>query len=325
MNALEYAMMGVESGWRRIIIGNTAEFIQSYNSISRFANQDVLRELYQAFRLPRQAVRGILITSTTDVGIVEQLGMRTDECPDLTGWARAGLLILRTGASDREEWYTYIRALVSRTVAYVPDIPVLTLDNELYGALQVSGADLICRFERPNAEVLVFCDGSCTNNGKPGAYAGWAMYVNGGAFSGLLRSGRVEGPIQTNNRAEGLAILNALKFILADYRQSVTIVTDSNFMINVITKWLPGWMKRDPTLQQVTSQPDGSRGPAKNSDMMLELHHILASLAELEIKVEFEHVRSHKTAPTGIDSREYRIWHGNSLVDQLAKTASIAQ
>lgn len=65
----------------------------------------------------------------------------------------------------------------------------------------------------------------------------------------------------TNIRMEGTAILNALK--LTDDR--VEIYTDSEFWINVLTKWAPSW-------EQNGWRKKG--GEIKNLDLVQELYKI---------------------------------------------------
>jgi ribonuclease HI len=82
--------------------------------------------------------------------------------------------------------------------------------------------------------ITYYTDGSCrpTNPG-PGGFA-------------VIRDGKVwvlggEGENSTNIRMEGEAMLAALKDAAG---QTCTIYSDSEFWINVLTKWAPGWKSR---------------------------------------------------------------------------------
>ena len=64
----------------------------------------------------------------------------------------------------------------------------------------------------------------------------------------------------TNIRMEGKALLAALEYLEGDEAE---IYTDSEFWINVITKWAPGWEKRGWTKKG---------GEIKNLDIVKELY-----------------------------------------------------
>ena len=78
---------------------------------------------------------------------------------------------------------------------------------------------------------ILFTDGSASPNPGPG---GFAVIENGAPI--VLGS---ENP-STNIRMEGSAILEALKVLAGEEAE---IWTDSEFWINVLTKWAPGWEK----------------------------------------------------------------------------------
>ncbi len=80
--------------------------------------------------------------------------------------------------------------------------------------------------------ISYFTDGSASPNPGPGGYA-----VIRDAQPWLI-GGEPSGAETTNIRMEGLAILTALDD--AD-GEECTITTDSEFWINVLTKWAPGW------------------------------------------------------------------------------------
>lgn len=101
-------------------------------------------------------------------------------------------------------------------------------------------------------KIIYYTDGSATPN--PG-WGGFAVVRDGEPYIiGGEPTGSTTPPDQTtNNRMEGMAILNALrdsKGLLAE------IHTDSRFWINVITKWAPnwrlnGWRKREGDIQNL--------------------------------------------------------------------------
>jgi ribonuclease HI len=91
----------------------------------------------------------------------------------------------------------------------------------------------------------VFTDGSCTSNGRKGAKAGFAAWFpDNPSWSSALRVPDDED--QTNNRAELSAIQLGIK-TLEDHGEidrDLVIYSDSEYSINCLTSWLPGWMSR---------------------------------------------------------------------------------
>lgn len=91
----------------------------------------------------------------------------------------------------------------------------------------------------------IFTDGACSNNGRPGAKAGYACWFP--EHRQLSMSARLpENQPQTNQRAELSAIHRAI--VLLDeggYRdEDIVIYTDSDYSINCLTKWITGWVAR---------------------------------------------------------------------------------
>lgn len=129
-----------------------------------------------------------------------------------------------------------------------------------------------------------FTDGSASPNPGPGGYA----VIEAGQPVAL---GSEEGDT-TNIRMEGRAIIAALK--LADGRQC-SIYSDSEFWINVITKWAPNWQRNGWKKKG---------GEIKNLDLVKEAVELFeASQAELVW------VRGHNGH------------EGNELADQWANRA----
>lgn len=80
---------------------------------------------------------------------------------------------------------------------------------------------------------IFYTDGSASPNPGPGGYA---VIENGQPVA----LGSEEGAT-TNIRMEGRALIAAMKLAAS---AEVEIYTDSEFWINVITKWAPGWAAR---------------------------------------------------------------------------------
>ncbi len=106
--------------------------------------------------------------------------------------------------------------------------------------------------------VEIFTDGACKGNPGPG---GWAA---------LLRYGDKEQEISgaeretTNNRMELTAAIRALEALKRKCRVQVT--TDSEYVKNGITVWLPQWKRR--------GWKTADRKPVKNLDLWQELESL---------------------------------------------------
>ena len=91
----------------------------------------------------------------------------------------------------------------------------------------------------------IFTDGSCTNNGRKGARAGYGVIypdILAASWGCPIGGG-------TNQTAEMTAILEGLRkgtTLMGDPAEIIVhIFTDSEYSINCLTKWVSGWRKRD--------------------------------------------------------------------------------
>jgi ribonuclease HI len=88
-------------------------------------------------------------------------------------------------------------------------------------------------------EITIFTDGSSMGNPGPG---GWAAIIAQKASKTVTELGG-HNPKTTNNRMEMTAAIEALSFVThQDLSETeITIYTDSQYLINGITKWVFGW------------------------------------------------------------------------------------
>lgn len=97
----------------------------------------------------------------------------------------------------------------------------------------------------PSKDMRVFTDGACSNNGRPTAKAGYAVWFPDA--QSLSMSARVPDTCaQTNQRAE-LSAIHRCVVILDDggyHDEDIVIYTDSDYSINCLTKWVSGWVAR---------------------------------------------------------------------------------
>ncbi|KRG03945.1 ribonuclease H1 [Drosophila mojavensis] len=144
--------------------------------------------------------------------------------------------------------------------------------------------------------VIVYTDGSCLGNGKKHACAGFGVYF--GDNHPLNAAKPVLGRV-TNNVGEIQAAIYAIKTALDLGIKKLSISTDSQFLINSITKWVPGWKRRGWCLPNMT--------PVKNVADFKELDELLQNE---DIQVKWNYVEAHN----GIK--------GNEMADKLARQGS---
>ncbi len=99
---------------------------------------------------------------------------------------------------------------------------------------------------------IYYTDGSCSPNPGPG---GFAVILD----KKPVMLGREDD--STNIRMEGYALIAALKHAEGD---DCEIRTDSEFWINVVTKWAPGWEKK--------GWKKSSKGEIQNLDIVKKLY-----------------------------------------------------
>jgi ribonuclease HI len=86
-------------------------------------------------------------------------------------------------------------------------------------------------------QVRLVTDGSCIGN--PGL-GGWACVLRFGEQSREMFG---SAKLTTNNRMELMAALEGLRALTEDCE--VELVTDSEYLKNGMTKWLPNWKRRN--------------------------------------------------------------------------------
>jgi len=108
-----------------------------------------------------------------------------------------------------------------------------------------------------NEQLIIYTDGACSGNGKEGARGGWAWaavrpcHPGPGqkafdvGFEAAASSG--SSPDTTNNRMEMTAAVEALSWLLregpfTDF--SVTVRSDSKYLVDGMNSWRFGWADR---------------------------------------------------------------------------------
>ena len=126
--------------------------------------------------------------------------------------------------------------------------------------------------ERLPAIVDIFTDGACSGNPGPG---GWGAILRSGAHERELQGGEAA---TTNNRMELMAAIAALEALKRPSK--VRLHTDSSYLKDGITKWLPQWKRR--------GWKTADKKPVKNVDLWQRLE-----AAEAPHEVEWLWVRGH--------------------------------
>src|SRR5699024_4509255 len=119
--------------------------------------------------------------------------------------------------------------------------------------------------------ITAAADGSALGNPGP---AGWAWYIDDNSW----RAGGW--PHGTNNMGELKAVLDLLEATAVDADQHLLILCDSQYVINSVTKWMPGWKRKG------WRKKDGK--PVLNVELLKDIDRALAGRS-----VEFAWVKGH--------------------------------
>ncbi len=138
------------------------------------------------------------------------------------------------------------------------------------------------------ARVTIYTDGACSGNPGPG---GWAAILFWNGEEKELSGG--EKPT-TNNRMELKAAIEGLNALKAE--SSVILYTDSRYVMDGLTKWLPRWM--------ANGWKTADKKPVKNEDLWRMLDE-----AASRHEVDWQWVAGHSGD------------EGNERADSLAREA----
>ncbi len=150
-------------------------------------------------------------------------------------------------------------------------------------------------------ELVIFTDGACSNNQFKCKNAGYGVYFPNKEFNNI--SNKLIGEIQTNNRAELTAILEALKLIKNIKDTNIIIYSDSRYSIKCITEWYLSWINNN---WKTTNNKN-----VLNADLIKEIINIQTLIKQHNI-LTYKHINSH----TG--NKDF-ISICNDYVDKLAK------
>jgi len=133
--------------------------------------------------------------------------------------------------------------------------------------------------------VVIYTDGACRGNPGPG---GWGAVLRFNGHERQLHGGETA---TTNNRMELMAAIQALEMLREPC--TITLFTDSKYVMQGLTEWLPQWRKRN--------WKTADKKPVKNQDLWQRL-----DAAATRHRVEWRWIKGHSGD------------EGNELADQLA-------
>jgi ribonuclease HI len=130
-------------------------------------------------------------------------------------------------------------------------------------------------------QLFAYTDGACSGNPGPG---GWGALLIAREGDTVLKERELCGgeAETTNNRMELLAAINALETL--ERATALTIVTDSSYVKDGITKWIHGWKAR--------GWKTAAKKPVKNEDLWKRLEE-----ATVRHDVTWEWVKGHAGHP----------------------------
>ena len=124
--------------------------------------------------------------------------------------------------------------------------------------------------------IEIYTDGACRGNPGPG---GWGALLISGRHRKTLHGGD---PETTNNRMELTAAIEALNALKG--KRKVILHTDSKYVMDGITEWMPNWKKR--------GWKTAAKKPVKNKDLWQALDE-----AASRHKIDWRWVKGHSDHP----------------------------
>ena len=133
--------------------------------------------------------------------------------------------------------------------------------------------------QRP--DLFAFTDGACSGNPGPG---GWGVVLQAKDGDALLKERELCGGAAetTNNRMELTAAIEALQTL--ERESKITLITDSVYVKDGITKWLWGWKKN--------GWRTAAKKPVKNAELWQKL-----DAAQARHQVTWQWVKGHAGQP----------------------------
>ncbi len=130
-------------------------------------------------------------------------------------------------------------------------------------------------------EIFAYTDGACSGNPGPG---GWGALLIAREGETILKERELSGGAEetTNNRMELMAAISALETL--ERPSEVTIVTDSVYVKDGLTKWIRNWKRN--------GWKTAAKKPVKNEELWKRLDE-----ATIRHTVTWEWVKGHAGHP----------------------------
>jgi ribonuclease HI len=140
-----------------------------------------------------------------------------------------------------------------------------------------------------DSRIIINTDGSCLGNPGSGGYGAILIHKD--------RKKEISGSEKdtTNNRMEMRAVIEALRLLKKS--STISIFTDSKYVMDGITKWIISWKKNN--------WRTANRKAVKNSDLWQDL-----DVEVIKHQIEWTWVKGHSGD------------HYNEIVDDLARKAA---
>jgi ribonuclease HI len=120
--------------------------------------------------------------------------------------------------------------------------------------------------------VIIYTDGACRGNPGPG---GWGVLLQ---YKGKIKELYGGEQDSTNNRMELMAAIQGLETLSRGC--NVLLYTDSKYVLQGITEWMPNWKKR--------GWKTVAKKPVKNEDLWRELDSAIQ-----KHKINWQWVKGH--------------------------------
>jgi len=140
--------------------------------------------------------------------------------------------------------------------------------------------------------VEIYTDGACRGNPGPGGWGASLRY--GGQRKDLYGSEA----LTTNNRMELMAVIQSLESLKR--RCDVIIYTDSKYVLNGITLWMPNWKQQ--------GWKTAAKKPVKNVELWQRLDTVVVAN-----NVTWQWVKGHN----GVEGNEVADALANRAIDEM--------
>jgi ribonuclease HI len=130
-------------------------------------------------------------------------------------------------------------------------------------------------------DLYAYTDGACSGNPGPG---GWGVLLQAHNGDKVVKERELNGGAAdtTNNQMELMAAISALETLAKP--SEITIVTDSAYVKDGITKWIHGWKKN--------GWRNASKKPVKNTELWQRLDE-----ATKRHQITWEWIKGHAGHP----------------------------